>query len=113
MSSSQSPSRKREILPPSTPSTQRFPVDSEPIFQAPWEAKAFAITNQLVSDQHWSWEEWTEALALEISAAESDGTDTSPYYEKWVNACQKLLMKKGLLNSDSIEKRIEELLDMS
>lgn len=84
--------------------------DNEPVFQAPWEAKAFALVNQLASAEHWSWPEWTDAFAQEISAAESDATDTSLYYERWVKVCETLLIEKGILDADAVDRRIEALL---
>lgn len=84
--------------------------NSEPIFQAPWEAKAFAIVNQLASTHQYSWSEWTEHLADETLAAESDSTDARSYYERWVSACEKLLIAKGLLDPHSIDEKIEALL---
>lgn len=86
------------------------PNPKEPVFQAPWEARAFAIVNQLANDQEYSWSEWTEQFAQEISVAEHDPTDTSSYYERWVRTCEKLLITKGILNPLMIEQRIEELL---
>ena len=84
--------------------------DSEPIFQAPWEARAFAIVNQLANAQEYSWSEWTEQFAEEISAAEHEPTDTSSYYERWVRTCEKLLITKGILNPLAIEQRIKDFL---
>ncbi|MEM9979956.1 MAG: nitrile hydratase accessory protein, partial [Cyanobacteria bacterium P01_D01_bin.2] len=66
--------------------------------------------NQLTLAQHWSWPEWTDTFAQEISAAESDATDTSTYYEHWVKVCEALLIEKGILDSDAIAQRIEALL---
>lgn len=84
--------------------------DGEPVFQAPWEARAFAIVNQLAQAQEYSWSEWTEHFAREISAAEHEPTDTSSYYERWVRACEKVLIAKGILNPLAIEQRIKEFL---
>lgn len=84
--------------------------NNEPVFQTPWEAKAFAIVNQLASTQRCSWSEWTEKLADEISLAESDVNDDRSYYERWVFACEKLLVAKGMLDLQSIDNKIEELL---
>lgn len=83
--------------------------ENEPIFQAPWEAKAFAIVNQLAKTRRYSWSEWTEQFAQEISAAENESTDTSSYYERWVRACEKLLITKGILEPLAVEQRIEQL----
>ncbi|MEM9220738.1 MAG: nitrile hydratase accessory protein [Cyanobacteria bacterium P01_F01_bin.150] len=84
--------------------------DDEPVFQAPWKARAFAIVNQLANDQEYSWSEWTEQFAEEIAEAEDDPSDTSSYYERWVRTCEKLLVTKGILNSQAIEQHVEELL---
>lgn len=97
----------------SSDSSQRFLLsddNKEPIFQTPWEAKAFAIVNQLAATQQFSWPEWTKNLADETSLAESDVNDDRSYYERWVFACEKLLVAKGMLNPQSIEEKIEELL---
>ncbi|MEM9007284.1 MAG: nitrile hydratase accessory protein [Cyanobacteria bacterium P01_F01_bin.86] len=82
----------------------------EPAFQAPWEAKAFAIVNQLATTQHYSWAEWTDQFVGEITASEADPRDTRTYYERWVNACEKLLIAKGILDPHAIEQKIEALL---
>ncbi len=84
--------------------------DNETVFQAPWEARAFAMVNQLANAQEYSWSEWTEQFAQEISTAENEPTDTSLYYERWVRACEKLLITKGILEPLAVEQRIEELL---
>ncbi len=83
--------------------------DNEPVFQAPWEARAFAIVNQLANALEYSWSEWTDQFVEEISVAENDPTDTSSYYERWVRTCEKLLIAKGILNPLAIDQRIKEL----
>ena len=84
--------------------------DSEPVFQAPWEARAFALVNQLTTEQVYSWSEWTDRFVEEISAAEAESSSNSSYYERWVQACEELLLSKGILDIDSIEQRIKDLL---
>ncbi|MEM9807412.1 MAG: AsnC family transcriptional regulator [Cyanobacteria bacterium P01_D01_bin.56] len=54
--------------------------------------------------------EWTEQFSKEISIAENEATDTSSYYERWVRACEKLLITKGILEPLAVEQRIEEIL---
>lgn len=98
--SSASPSHSHE--PPSQP--------DELIFQAPWEARAFALVNQLTADNHYSWSEWTTYLINEISATEKESPGSKPYYEHWVNACEKLLAVKGILTPETIQHKISELL---
>jgi len=84
--------------------------ENEPVFQAPWEAKAFAIVTQLAAAQQYSWAEWNEKFVGEISTVEAESTDTRTYYERWVDACEKLLIAKGILDPQSIGQKMEELL---
>lgn len=98
-----------------TTSSSQFPLpgqstqQDEPVFQAPWEARAFAIVNQLAATEHYSWSEWTDFLVKEIAVTEQEaGAQT--YYEQWVNACEKLLTAKGLLEPGSVQQKIAELL---
>ncbi len=87
-----------------------LPIDSEePVFQAPWEAHAFAIVNQLAAANHYSWAEWTNYLVNEISAVEREAPGTKTYYEQWVAACEKLLIEKGLLEPEAVQQKISEL----
>jgi nitrile hydratase accessory protein len=94
--------------PASHPPEPIFPPD-EPVFQAPWEAQAFALVNHLAADGHYSWSEWTEYLVSELAAAEKETADVTTYYEHWLNACEKLLAAKGLLTQESIQHKLTEL----
>lgn len=84
--------------------------DQEPTFNAPWEAKAFAIVNQLATLEHCTWPEWTQYLSSAIAVTEKEAPGSVPYYEQWVIACEKLLADKGLLDPDAIDERIYQLL---
>ncbi|MDX2212400.1 MAG: nitrile hydratase accessory protein [Oculatellaceae cyanobacterium bins.114] len=97
---------------PTNPSSiSGLPTDQdELVFQAPWEARAFAIVNQLVASEHYSWSEWTDYLVSEIAATEKESPGTKTYYEQWVSACEKLLTAKGLLEPELIRYKIAELL---
>ena len=96
---------------PQPDSSAPLPADNEPVFQAPWEARAFAIVNQLATTAHtYSWTEWTDQFAEEIAIAEAEANNTSSYYERWVWACEKLLNAKGILEPQMIDRRVQELL---
>ncbi|MEM6432300.1 MAG: nitrile hydratase accessory protein [Cyanobacteria bacterium P01_D01_bin.115] len=84
-------------------------AEDEPVFQAPWEAKAFAIVNQLAADRQYSWTEWNDQLVQEIATAESSATDSRTYYECWLQACEKLLIAKGLLDAPAIDQKVIDL----
>ncbi|MBE9061386.1 nitrile hydratase accessory protein [cf. Phormidesmis sp. LEGE 11477] len=84
--------------------------ESEPVFQAPWEATAFAIVNQLAATGQFTWGEWTTQLSKGISLAEAESPENSSYYKNWVSACEKILISKGLLEPDVIAQKIEEII---
>jgi len=83
--------------------------DDRPVFQAPWEARAFALVNQLATDDRYSWTEWTDYLVHEISTTEKASPGVKSYYEQWLDAYEKLLVAKGLLTSTEIQAKISEL----
>ena len=64
---------------------------TDPVFSEPWEAQAFALVVALHERGAFSWEEWTEALGLEIAAAPE-----LSYYRQWLAALEGLLDAKGL-----------------
>ena len=68
-----------------------------PVFKAPWEASAFAMTVRLSEDGHFAWSEWAEYLSAEIAAAKQRGDPDlgDRYYEHWLAALEKLVIAKG------------------
>ena len=77
-----------------------LPWDAEdgPVFQAPWEATAFAMAVRLSEAGTFTWAEWVEYLSTEIAAAKRrDDPDLGDrYYEHWLAALEKLVIDKGL-----------------
>lgn len=88
-----------------------LPRDDEgPVFNAPWEAQAFAMTLSLHAAGAFTWREWADALAAELSAAAAHGEpdDGSHYYEHWLAALEKLVTKKGVVPAQELERRLDE-----
>ena len=88
-----------------------LPRDDEgPVFNAPWEAQAFAITLSLHAVGVFTWREWADALATELAAAAAHGDpdDGSHYYEYWLAALEKLVAKKGVVPEQELERRANE-----
>jgi nitrile hydratase accessory protein len=88
-----------------------LPRDDEgPVFKAPWEAQAFAMTLTLHTRGVFTWREWAEALAGELAAAASRGepADGTHYYEHWLAALEKLVARKKLILGDVLERRVDE-----
>lgn len=91
-------------------SFEQIADQGELVFQAPWEAHAFALVNQLAAANYCSWSEWTEYLVNEIFTVERESPGSKTYYEQWVAACEKLLIEKNLLEPEVIQAKIAELL---
>ena len=75
-----------------------MPRDADgPVFGAPWEAQAFAMTLALHAKGLFSWTEWAAALARQIEAAQAAGDpDTGEtYYRHWLAALEALVARKG------------------
>jgi nitrile hydratase accessory protein len=73
-----------------------------PVFDEPWEAKAFAIAVRLHERGLFTWPEWTQALSTEIATG-SAGTGGS-YYEHWLRALETLLDRKGVASRDELAR---------
>jgi nitrile hydratase accessory protein len=84
--------------------------EAGPVFAAPWEAQAFAITLELHRQGVFTWREWADALAREIedAANRKEWDDGSRYYERWLAALEKLVASKNVVNEAELEKRMVE-----
>ncbi len=69
-----------------------------PVFEAPWQAKAFALTVHLHARGAFAWSDWTAALAAE-RAREPEGG----YYTAWLRALEALLARPGLAPPETVD----------
>jgi nitrile hydratase accessory protein len=64
-----------------------------PVFNEPWEARAFAMTLALHERGVFTWPQWAAALSREIDRAHASGDadrgDT--YYQHWLLALESLV----------------------
>lgn len=99
---------KRDDMPRNdVPLTPGMPRDADgPVFNAPWEAQAFAMTLALHEGGLFTWTEWAEALATQIAAAQAAGDpDTGEtYYRHWLAALEHLVAQKGASTGDELER---------
>jgi nitrile hydratase accessory protein len=81
--------------------------DSTAVFAEPWQAQAFALAVRLSEEGHFTWTEWSAALAQEIKAAAERGEtdDGTRYYEHWLAALERLVTAKGLATADALHAR--------
>jgi nitrile hydratase accessory protein len=78
-----------------------------PVFAEPWEAQAFALAVKLSAEGHFTWQEWSAALAEELRAAAARGApdDGSHYYRHWLAALERLVTAKGLTDAAELRAR--------
>jgi nitrile hydratase accessory protein len=92
----------------------RIPRDEGgPVFAEPWQAQAFALAVKLSEAGHFTWKEWTSALAEELKAASDRGEpdDGSHYYDRWLSTLERLVAAKGLSDPTSMLERKEAWAD--
>jgi nitrile hydratase accessory protein len=71
-----------------------IPLDADsPVFNEPWEARAFAMTLALHERGVFTWQQWADALSRQITEAraadDADLGDT--YYQHWLRALESLV----------------------
>jgi nitrile hydratase accessory protein len=83
--------------------------DGAPVFSAPWEAQAFALTLALLERGLFTWKEWASALAEEIKRAQAAGDtdDGSTYYRHWLATIERLAAAKGVASEAALAERRE------
>lgn len=67
---------------------------NDPVFEEPWQAKAFAMAVALHERGVYTWSEWAETLGARIATAEAAGD--GGYYRHWLDALEDLLVEKGV-----------------
>ncbi len=85
-----------------------LPRDADgPVFNAPWEAQAFAMTLSLHRRGEFSWTEWTETLAAIIGEVRQRGEADAGehYYRHWLTALERLAARKGLVTDTMLLER--------
>ncbi len=80
--------------------------NGELVFDAPWEGRAFGMAVALNEIGEYEWSEFQSLLAAEI--ANTDSSDSSTYYERWLVSLEKLLLDKGMLEAKELEARTTE-----
>jgi nitrile hydratase accessory protein len=87
--------------------------EARPVFDAPWQARAFGLVVALHDDGNgFDWMAFQRRLIDEVDAADSDMAPVdaleNAYYEQWLTAFENLLVEEGVLSSEEIEERAVE-----
>ena len=89
------------------PGISGFPRDAEgPVFSAPWQAQAFAMTLALYERGLFSWPEWAQALAVRIHAAPAlPGEDAGDaYYRQWLETLEHMVAARGASSPAELQR---------
>ena len=82
-----------------------LPVDGDsPVFREPWEAQAFGMALALHERGLFTWDEWAQALAGQIRAAQAQGDPDlgNTYYRHWLAAIEALVSAKGASSPEEL-----------
>jgi len=85
-----------------------FPTNEDgPVFNAPWEAQAFALVVRLQEQGVFTWQEWGEALSRSIATAREQGDPDlgNTYYQHWLATLENMTLEKGLATPDILKER--------
>lgn len=74
--------------------------EDEPVFEAPWQAQAFAMVVALHQNGAFTWDEWAATLSVEIH-----GPTKRPYYDHWLAALEKIVEQKQLTSASDLRER--------
>jgi nitrile hydratase beta subunit len=79
--------------------------EDEPVFHSEWERRAFAITLAMGFSGAWNID-MSRFAREQMPPAEYLATG---YYEHWLHGLERLLVARGLLTRDEIDRRVAEL----
>jgi nitrile hydratase accessory protein len=74
-------------------------VDGEPVFDEPWQGRAFAMAFDVLDRTGMPWDVFRHHLV----AAIADAPDR-PYYESWLIALERLALEAGMVDEGAIDR---------
>jgi nitrile hydratase accessory protein len=81
--------------------------NGELVFDEAWQGRIFGLTVAMSHDARFEWREFQAQLIAEIARAEREG-NASSYYERWLQAFERLLADKGLLDHGTLAARTHD-----
>lgn len=104
---------KLESLVDELPFNEEIPRRSGNVaFNHPWEIRAFSITTAMHQDGAFDWPEFQGELIRSVQDWESSHDTTAgwSYYDRWMEALERLLESKGMLSIEELDQRTAEVL---
>lgn len=95
------------------------PGEDDAVFEAPWQARAFALAVVYRREGDFPWAAFQERLAEELDRATSGADEAmkdaetleTTYYEAWLAALERLLLSEGILEAEELTERVAEFAD--
>ena len=93
------------------PATALPRSNGELVFAEPWESRAFGMAAALADSGVFGWSDFQAGLIAAIADRERrhDAPSVYVYYERWLTALESLVVARGLIAQDDIERRVAEL----
>lgn len=95
-----------------------LPDENAAAFEAPWQARAFAIAVTLSSHHEdiYSWTDFQAHLVSEIqsteAATEDEGAGSeSQYYGQWLRALERIVLEHELVDAETVRQRTRAFAD--
>ena len=82
------------------------PVERAEHDYAMWEKRTDALLRILTRDRHII---RVDELRRDIESIPPQDYETMSYYERWITAIETLIIEKGLLTRDEIDRRVETI----
>jgi nitrile hydratase accessory protein len=99
---------------PEMPAEAAYPrKNGEPVFDAPWQSRAFGMVVGLHTAGEFPWQAFKDKLIAHVAAGAPSECppDSSPYYYQWVDAFCRLLDETGIVRAEELDARSHEFLD--
>ncbi|HEY2664083.1 MAG TPA: nitrile hydratase accessory protein [Candidatus Binataceae bacterium] len=77
--------------------------NGEPVFNEPWESRAFGMAVGLCERGLFEWDEFRDHLITEISSADAR-QEESTYYERFLRALEHLMIEKRICSDEEINQ---------
>ena len=69
--------------------------NGEPVFEAPWQSRAFGMVVGLHTAGLFAWDDFKTLLIEEVAAESAEPLEAGQYYHQWMKAFWRLLVAKG------------------
>ena len=88
-----------------------------PVFNEPWEARAFAMAVRLSESGICTWDEFRRHLISEIGKADKVRAhgwveDGAGYYTYFLRALENLLREKNIVDASALETKMREITEV-